>query len=282
MFDPSHSPTNDHPEYARERFPANDIDVHDPRTGGGSRAEAAKALRIARSQRWHRGIGMTEVILAITVSTIVVVMVSQMALSAIARNNADARAAEVRIIVDTVWDKYVNAADYTGIDTDTIAGSLPEKMRSADGNSIFLGGGAAPVQIFEGDTTNAAAIGANVDQTFVLSIGTADFPLTTTQDCEKILGLYDNQEPRFRGFQLRSATGTAIGTAPVSAAAATNFSVKSAAGTTLTGVAEATAPASYYAAASYALRDVQASHITYACEKATDLDAGAVINLAFL
>ena len=34
-------------------------------------------------------------------------------------------------------------------------------------------------------------------------------------------------------------------------------------------------------ARSYALRDVQSSHITCACEMATDLDAGAVINLAF-
>ena len=282
MFDAISNTEGDQFHAIRTRPEAIGTGVHVDRVTCDKQRNACDTDPARNRRHWRRGYGMTEVILAITVGTIIVVMVTQMALSAIARNNADARASEVRIIVDTIWDKYGNAADFTGIDTDTIAGSLPEKMRSADGNSIFLGGGAAPVQVFEGDTANAAAIGANVDQTFVLSIGTADFPITTTQDCEKILALYDNQEPRFRGFQLRVATGAAIGTAPVLTAADTNFSVKSAAGTTLTGVSEATAANKYYAAASYALRDVQTPNITYACEKATDLDAGAVINLAFL
>ena len=57
--------------------------------------------------------------------------------------------------------------------------------------------------------------------------------------------------------------------------------MKSAAGTTLDGVSEATADNKDYGAQSCALREVQVSHITYACERATDLDAGTFINPAF-
>ena len=50
----------------------------------------------------------------------------------------------------------------------------------------------------------------------------------------------------------------------------------------LTDVSDDGVGTKYNKAKSYALRDVQASHITYACEKATDLAAGAIINCAFL
>lgn len=50
----------------------------------------------------------------------------------------------------------------------------------------------------------------------------------------------------------------------------------------LTGVAEGSAAGKYHKANSHAIRDVQASRITCTCEKATDLDAGAIINVAFL
>ena len=56
---------------------------------------------------------------------------------------------------------------------------------------------------------------------------------------------------------------------------------ESAAETVLTDVSD-DGVGTKYKAKSYALRDVQASHITYACEKATDLAAGAIINCAFL
>ena len=50
----------------------------------------------------------------------------------------------------------------------------------------------------------------------------------------------------------------------------------------LTGVGEGSAAGKYHKANSYAMRDVQASRITYTCENVTDLDAGAIINVAFL
>ena len=208
-------------------------------------------------------------------------MVKGMALSAIARNIATARA-EVRILVATIRDEHVNSTDHTGIDTATMVESLSRKLRSADSDSVFLGDGPEPVTVTAtaavGRGTNDGAIGAGTAQRFVLTTGSADFPLITSPDCENILSIYDNQKPHFRGFQLRVATSGGA----VEAVADTNFSVKSASGTRLAGVGEATADNGYYAAKSYALRDVQASHMTHACEKAPDLDAGAIINLAFL
>lgn len=47
-------------------------------------------------------------------------------------------------------------------------------------------------------------------------------------------------------------------------------------------MAEGSAAGKYHKANSYAMRDVQASRITYTCENATDLDAGAIIDVAFL
>ena len=57
--------------------------------------------------------------------------------------------------------------------------------------------------------TNDATVGAGTARTFVLAMGNAGIPFTTTQDCENMLALRDNPEPCFRGssYPSRPATG---------------------------------------------------------------------------
>ena len=57
-----------------------------------------------------------------------------------------------------------------------------EKRRGSDGDSIFLGGGTAPITVAVGGGTNDALVEAGIVQTYVHVIGTAGISLATTRE----------------------------------------------------------------------------------------------------
>ena len=227
-----------------------------------------------------RAVTMPEAILAISVGAILIVGATTAALSVIDRIQANARVQEVVAIVENVWARYENAAEYTGIDPPSIAGSLPERMTNDDKDEIYLGGGQLPVGLAIGASTGGPQFaGASSTRQFYLVVGNQDFPVKSLNTCERIIARWDDQDSRFFGFQIAPAAA-AINTPPV-AAAATNLTVRKAgSGLTATFPAAAISP-SVYGANTYYLSSVRSQHIRHACDVLTGINSGARLILAF-
>ena len=129
-------------------------------------------------------------------------------------------------------------------------------MTNDDQDQIFLGGGVTPVFLAPGadGDDDADNVGALTARTFILTIGTENFPVRSTLACERIISRWDDQDPRFLGFQVVGATGKPdapgdIGDIHdiVDDAAATNFTVRKAGtATDLAGVARSTTDGEVY------------------------------------
>ena len=218
---------------------------------------------------------MPEAVLAISVGALLVVGATTAALSIIERIQAGNRVQEVATVVDNVWGRYVNAAEYTGLTSASIASSMPERMTNDAQDEIYLGGGQLPVGLFPG-VAAAAHIGAGTPRTFFMVIGTTDFPVQSVLTCERILSRWDDQDARLFGFQVAPALAT-LATAPA-AAAATNFTVRKV-GTVVDFTPGS--PPNVYPAGPHALRQVLSQHIRHACDIVVGLAGGARLIMAF-
>lgn len=255
------------------------------------RVRSASALRASASRkRRSSGLTMPEAVLVISIGALVVVGATVAGISIMSRIQSDARSAELSTVVESVWDRYRNAAEYTGLKTETVAGGLPERMTNDDQTLIFLGGGVAPVSLHPG--LAGSAVGATTTRTFTVTIGDEDFPIRSTLVCERMLGRWDDQESRLLGYQLRTAkavvsTATGLANANSQAPATTNFTLRKGGSTTLLDLslpankASATATNVRLTAGPFWLNTVRTPHIRDACEKVTSLSSGAVIIFAF-
>ena len=258
------------------------------------RSRRAPLLR-RPARRRASGVTMTEAVIAVSIGALLILGATTVGLNIMSRVQSNARVEEVSTIVEAVWDRYTNASEYTALSAATVARTLPERMTNDAQDQIFLGGGVTPVFLAPGadGTDGADEVGALTAQTFILVIGTQNFPMRSTLACERILSRWDDQDPRFLGFQVVSAAtkpdapkdAAAIRGIP-DGAAATNFTVRKA-GTAIdlnptTGPIAPATPPSIYGADTHQLRSVLSHNVRHACEVLTEeIPAGAVIILAF-
>ena len=155
----------------------------------------------ARLRSRLRAVTMPEAVLVVSIGALLVVGAVTVGVNVMNRVQASARVEELVVIVESVWDRYQNASEYTALSAASVAGTLPERMTNDAKNRIFLGGGILPIYLYTGQTIGAP-IGASAAQTFFLAVGNADFPVKSSLICERILGRWDDQDERLFGFQV--------------------------------------------------------------------------------